>query len=144
MRVTRAIPLCVAFILTAAYVAVVPTLAYSTLVAASIARSGDMGGPLNFILIPAAGLVVGAIVGAVLLLLSPLFHKVGRMALFVPFVVGLLAFILALAWSHSAGYPAAGPMAFSLFVSFWFGSASLLFIVIDLVIRRIATKLRCN
>jgi len=138
MRATTVIPLLLAFIVTVAYVTAVPTLAYSALVAASIARSGDMGGPLNFVLIPAAGSVIGVIGGIVLVLLSPIFHKSARIALLVPFAIVLFTFFLALAWAYSGAGSGVLPIAFSAFMSFWIGSAALLFIVVDMVTRRIA------
>ena len=116
-------------------------MAYSAIVAASIARSGDMGGPLNFVLVPAAGLVVGVAVAGLLLLLSPLFHKATRIALVAPFAIALLSFLVLLIWSYSRGSSGAFPVALSAFVAFWFGSAALLFILIDLAMRHFAQAL---
>src|SRR5258708_37710349 len=124
MRATTVIPLLLAFIVTVAYAAAVPTLAYSALVAASIAHNGDMAGTLNLVLIPAVGLVIGVIGGAVLVLLSPIFHKNARIALFVPFVIALFTFFLALAWAYSGAGSGVLPIAFGAFMSFWFGSAA--------------------
>jgi hypothetical protein len=141
MRATTAIPLFVSFILTVVYVAAFPALAYSGLVAASIASNGDMGGPLNLVMVPAAGLVVGLFGGVLLVLLSPLFHKAPRIALLIPVVIGVFTFAIAFAWLSSHAKSTAWPIALSAVLSFWFGSAAMLFVVSDMIIRRMAESL---
>jgi hypothetical protein len=102
-----------------------PTLGYALLAALSLATQGDMGGPLNLLLVPAASLI-GALaftaLSFVLTLMLQLAERRRALGVWLPALLAIVAGgLLGLAAALARGEPGLGRAAFA--AALLFGAA---------------------
>lgn len=138
MSPRQVIPHVAAFFASAGFVTAVPVIGYGLVVVWGIATAGDMGGPLNFVIIPVAAATIGFIAAAAYLPLGVLALRYPAVGWLLPMVVATLLFAgTFLFLSLRPGGPIS-IYAASAFVAAWFGFGLAVHLVILHSARRIA------
>jgi hypothetical protein len=104
-------------------VAAVPTIVYAVVVGRSVIANGDFGGPLNVVLIPLAGLLMGAVCSLFFVVIAAVFKFSRRCLLVMPPATAISVLVISLfARSHAPVDRYVG-----LALAGWLGGAALVF-----------------
>jgi len=139
MRLNRAVVVLLSSIATTIFVAAVPTILYAVVVGRSVIANGDFGGPLNVVLIPLAGLLIGAVCSLLFASLAAVFRFSRRCLIVMPPATAIFILVISLfARSHAASNPVDRYVALA--IAAWFGGAAYVFTLSFMGLSRLGRK----
>ncbi len=127
MTLNRTIVVLLSSAATTVFVAAVPTILYAVVVGRSVIANGDFGGPLNVVLIPLAGLLIGAVCSLLFASLAAMFRFSRRCLIVMPPATAIFILVISLfARSHAASNSTVDRYV-AVAVAAWLGAAAYVF-----------------
>jgi hypothetical protein len=127
----------VAAIFTIAFVAAVPVLAYGAIVAASVVRTGDFGGPLNFIIIPVVGASIGVVFFLSFAILATIFRRKRGYQAWLPLTVFAVGFTTVFFWCAPRMQTLSSAFLLAGVIALWIALACVIYLATFAVVIRL-------